>query len=129
MMATGTFLVSLMLFFAPLESCLEQRACIKACVNWGFDPLRTVNSIRAAFADHALSSLQIRFWFKRFQQNPDRGTKDEKHTGRPKSQRTQPKADLIQNAIQEDSRRTENWEGSLECPRILHTECCAKTSN
>ncbi len=50
--------------------------------------------------------LKSGFGFKRFQQNPDRGTKDEKHTGRPKSQRTAAKSDLIQNAIQEDPRRT-----------------------
>ncbi len=102
----GLSFFTFLLFCIPLELRQEQRACIKACVKWGFDPVRTVNSVKAAFGDESIGSTQIRFWFKRFSQEPDRNTKDLKHTGRRRSMRTDNVAEKIVSEIQNERRVT-----------------------
>ncbi len=94
------------LILVSMECCLEQRAAIKVCVRTGESLRNTVNKVRTAWTDHALSSTQIQFWFRRFQSDPDRNTKDLKHTGRKKSQCTPAKERSVLDKLDEGKRIT-----------------------
>ncbi len=89
-----------------MECRREQRAVIKSCVKWGFDPKRTINSLRAAFDNHTLSHTQIRYWFKRFMQDSNQGTADSKRPGRPKSKWTDEEILKVRQELESDRRST-----------------------
>lgn len=93
-------------FCATLECRREQRVVIKSCVAWGFDPQCTINSVKAAFGDHALSHTQIRHWFRVFTADPGKSTADAKRAGRPKSKRTPAGIDKVKTQLQADRRST-----------------------
>ncbi len=89
-----------------METRLEQRATIKACVHAGDDFKSTLRRIRAAWTDHALSITQIRHWFKVFSADPEHTTKDGSHSGRPRSARTDRNAAQLQTQLHVDTRQT-----------------------
>ncbi len=91
---------------ATLECRKEQRATIKSCVTWGFNVARTINSVRAAFDDHALSHTQIRHWFRVFQSDNTRSVNDAKRSGQPITQRTAGKVKEIEELVLDECRRT-----------------------
>ncbi len=89
-----------------MEYRLEQCAAIKLCVKTGENLHNTVTKIWTAWTDNALSDTQIRFWFRRFISDPQRNTKDLKHTGRKKSQRVPAKERQVLEKLDEDKRVT-----------------------
>ncbi len=90
------------LFLISMESRLEQRAAIKMCV-WAGDTVKdTIQRLRTAWGADSLGITQIQFWFKCFQEEPDRHTKDQKHTGRPVSKRIQKTLDAVQMKLDDD---------------------------
>ncbi len=102
-MSAVSFLTLLFgLLCASMECRKEQRATIKACASWGYDIRRVINGVRAVWNDHALSHTQIRFWYKRFQDEPDHNTADHKRPGRPRSARVEAKIEQVQQAILDD---------------------------
>ncbi len=94
------------LMLVSMESRLEQRAAIKMCVRTGESAKNTVMKLSTAWGADALSVTQIRFWFKRFQNEPNRHTKDQKHPGRPVSKHSQKTLDAVQMKLDEDKRTT-----------------------
>ncbi len=92
----------LLLFSISMEARLEQRAAIKMCVRAGESVKETVRKLGAAWGADTISVTQIRFWFKRFQGNPQRNTKDEKHLGRPVSKRTAEHRQAVEDQLQQD---------------------------
>ena len=95
----------ILLFLVSVECRLEQRAVIKMCVCASESAKNTIQKLLAAWGD-CISVPQIWFWFKRFQEDPDRGTKDQKHPGRPVSKRSQTTLDAAQIKLDEDKRTT-----------------------
>ncbi len=89
-----------------MECRREQRAMIKACVAWGFDTVRTYNSLTAVWGDHTLSKTQVRHWFRVFTADPDRGTSDTKRTGRPRTARSAAGIESVGHALEMDRRLT-----------------------
>ncbi len=104
--AMACFLWILLFFCASLECRKEQWAVIKSCTTWGFDAACTINSVRAAFGDHALSHTQIRHWFRVYQADRTRSVHDAKRSGRPLSQRTQSRIAGVEEVVLEDHRKT-----------------------
>ncbi len=74
--------VAVFLFWISLECRMQQRAAIKTFVRVGDSVKTAIQKLNAAWPGHALSSTQVRFWFRRFSAEPDRSVKDGKHTGR-----------------------------------------------
>ncbi len=99
-------LFAMLLVFISLECRMEQRAAIKVFVRAGDSVKTAINKIQAAWTDHTLSVPQIRFWFRRFTNEPDRNTKDSKHPGRPRSQRTDQKKGVVEQQLQGDRQMT-----------------------
>ncbi len=95
-----------LLFLVSMESHLEQRVAIKMCVRAGETVKDTIQKLRAAWGGDSLGVTQIRFWFRRFQQEPDRHTKDQKHTGRRVSKWTQKTLEAVQRKLDEDRQAT-----------------------
>ncbi len=102
----GFSLVFVLFSLVSMECRLEQRAAIKMCVRTGETLKMTVNRIIAAWPGNALSPTQIRFWFRHFQKDPTRNTKDMRHTGRKRSQRVPAKEALVLEKLDEDKRCT-----------------------
>lgn len=105
-MAISVSGLALLLLSISMQCRLEQRAAIKMCVRAGENVKMTIHKLTAAWGDHALSTPQVRFWFWRFQEDPDHDTKDSKHTGRPTSKNTPDTRDKIQEQLQVDRRAT-----------------------
>ncbi len=71
------------------------------------DTVKTaIQKLNAAWPGHALSSTQVRFWFRRFTEVPDRNVKDDKHTGRHRSKRTPDGAQQLEGQLQNEKRMT-----------------------
>ncbi len=85
---------------------MEQRAAIKASAQSGESVRKTIDRIKAAWTDHTLSTPQIHFWYCRFLDDPERNTKDCKHPGRPKSQRTDNNRNKVEQQLQAEKRST-----------------------
>ncbi len=102
----GPAMYFFMLVFISMESRMEQRAAIKASARSGDSVCKTIERLQAAWTDHALSIPQIRFWYKRFLEDPDRNTKDCKHPGQPKSKRNDQNKDLVEEQLQAEKRST-----------------------
>ncbi len=105
-MAMARLVQFLCLFYcASMECRREQRATIKACVSWRFDPTHTYNSLHAVWGDHTLSKTQVRHWFRVFSDDPTRGTSDKKRPGRPRTCRSAAGVTAVDHAL-ETERRT-----------------------
>ncbi len=105
-MATISAVLALLLFWIPMETRLEQRACIKMCVRAGDTFQETFRRLTASWGDHTLSITQVRFWFRRFQDDKDSSTKDKQHTGWPRSRRTTVKKRAVEGVVNQDRRQT-----------------------
>ena len=71
----------LLLLGISMECRREQRAAIKMCVRAGESVKSMITKLQSAWNADALSVTQIRFWFKRFTEEPNRDTKDCHHPG------------------------------------------------
>ncbi len=100
------FRFAILLLGISMECRQEQRASIKMCVRVGESARSTIQKIQAAWEDNALSVTQIRFWFRRYSQEPDRNTKDNVHPGRPVSRRSEAAKEAARRLLDEDCRVT-----------------------
>ncbi len=89
-----------------MESRLEQRAAIKMCVRAGETVKNTIQKLSTAWGADAIGVTQICFWFRRFQEDPNRHTKDQKHSGRPITKRTQKTVQAVEVKLADDCRAT-----------------------
>lgn len=96
----------LFLVFIPMETRLEQRAVIKAFARAGETVHSTILKLQAAWPGHALSTPQIRLWFQCFKDDPNRGTKDCKHTGHHRSEQTVENQAKLEEQLQVEKRST-----------------------
>ena len=66
---------------------MEQRASIKFCVKLGKTFTETLEMLRKAFGDQALSRTTVYEWLKRFKKGRE-SLDDDERSGRPASRRT-----------------------------------------
>ncbi len=85
---------------------MQQRSAIKTSVHAGETFQSTLQLLQRAWQGDTLSKTQVRHWFKVFQRDPDRPVKDAKHTGRPRSKRTQPNIAAVRGQLQGERRQT-----------------------
>ena len=85
---------------------MQQRAAIKTSVRAGETFQRTLQLLRRAWHDQTLSVTQVRHWFKSFQQDPERPVKDAKHTGRPRSKRSDANIAGVRAQLQDERRQS-----------------------
>ena len=110
------FLHWICLFYCATFKCRkEQRATIKACSAWGFDPVRTHNALVAVWGDHTLSRTQVRHWLRVFRLNPDHGIDDYKCPGCLKSACTAVKIQAVDHALD-----FERWMTSCQLGAQVH---------
>lgn len=104
----GVFLPCLLLFLANVpkpERHHEQRVNLKFLCKAGFKPIECWRRLRQVFGDETMSQTQVRVWSKRFKAGQEM-TKDNPKSGRPRSQRTRGNAQVIQNLVSADNRRS-----------------------
>ncbi len=87
-----------------MQARVEQRGSIKTFFLMGLSQSKIHQNLVAAYGDNALSKTQVRFWFKRFEEDPAASASDRKHTGRPKVRHT--KRQQIEEALEVDRRQT-----------------------
>ncbi len=104
-----------LVYCATLECRKEQRATIKACSAWGFDPVHTHNALVAIWGDHTLSKMQVRHWLRVFRLNPDHGIDDYKCPGCLKSACTAVKIQAVDHALD-----FERWMTSCQLGAQVH---------
>ncbi len=88
-----------------MEAKIEQRSGVKMCALLGYSQAKTIRHVHQAFGNTAMSPTQVKMWWKRFKDNPDRGVKDSVHPGRAPLVRIQKKA-LILEAVWKEGRST-----------------------
>lgn len=55
-----------LLFYATMTERVDQKICIKFCQKLGDTPVETIEQIKKAFGDDAMSVPQIKKWYRRF---------------------------------------------------------------
>lgn len=83
----------------------EQRVCIKFCVKLGKSATETLDMLRQAFGDQALSRARCFQWHSRFK-GGQTSTEDDQRSGRPSTSTTPENIEKIRQLIHEDRRRT-----------------------
>ena len=86
-----------------MQSSLEQRYSIKFCVKLGKSGPETVEMIRKAYGQDALSSSQIYKWYKDFKEGRE-SVEDEQRSGRPSTSRTHENVVTVKAALDTDRR-------------------------
>ncbi len=72
----------------------------------GLSQVQIRRNLVQAYGQAALLQPQIQMWFHRFQTDPNRSCQDEPHTGHPRSARTLANVEKVQQAVQQDRRRS-----------------------
>ncbi len=103
-----TFLTFILLCLANVQKPEwrhEQRVNLKFLCKAGFKPVECWRRLRQVFGDQTMSQTQVRVWWKRFQAWEE-ATRDRPKSGRPRSKRTCPNTQVIQDLISTDNRRS-----------------------
>ena len=80
---------------------MEQRKSIKFCVKLGKTFTETLEMLRKAYGDPALSRTTVYEWFKRFKEGRE-SLDDDERSGRPASSRTDESVEKIRELIRKD---------------------------
>lgn len=83
----------------------EQRTCVKFCVKIGKTCTETVDLLRQAFGEQALSQAAVYRWFTRFQAGQE-SVEDDSRSGRPLCSTTNEKIEQCRQIILKDRRVT-----------------------
>lgn len=80
---------------------MEQRVNIKFCFKLGKSATETYEMLRKVYGNDVLSRTSVFEWFKRFKSGRE-SVEDDKHTGRPKSSRSEGEVEKIREILKED---------------------------
>ncbi len=89
----------------PMEGKIEQRTVLSFLVCEGKSPNECWRQMCTVFSDRMMSKSRIWVWHKRFKQGRN-NFKDDKHTGRPHTGRSQDNIKRIQAALTRNQRKT-----------------------
>ncbi len=101
---------------------MEQRTAIKMCVHTHKCFKDTYRDLKHAWGDHTLSVTQCQMWFKYFDMDPEKTTKDGAHTGCKKSQRTPKRIEELRIQVDQDHRQTVRQLSTAT--NMSHTSVC-----
>jgi transposase len=77
-----------------MEATLEQRIAIKFCFKLGKNTTETVQMLKTAYGDQALSKSQVCRWFKLLKEGRE-DVQDEARSGRPSTTKTDVNVDKL----------------------------------
>ena len=80
---------------------VEQRICIKFCIELEHSSVDTICMIQKAFWYDAVSVAQIKVWHKCFRGGQE-SVESDAHSGRPATSRTPENVECVQAAIKKD---------------------------
>lgn len=86
-----------------MEKNLEQRYAVKFCVRLGKNGVETVEMIRQAYGDKAMSKAQVCRWHKAFKEGREE-VADEPRSGRPSTSRTDDNVSRVRECLNKDRR-------------------------
>jgi len=87
------------------EHNFKQRCAIKFCVKLGETGIETFNKLKQAYGEHGLSRSQVFKWYKAFSEGRE-SIKDEPHSGRPSTSKTDNNVEKVQALVRLDHRLT-----------------------
>ena len=87
------------------ERNFKQRCAIKFCVKLGETGSETFNKLKEAYGEHALSRSQVFKWYKAFSEGCE-SIKDEPHSERPSTSKTDNNVEKVQALVRSDRRLT-----------------------
>ncbi len=97
------FLLGILLFLVNAKLVLdakgEQRVTLKFLVQSGHTPIQEWRKLHEVWGDQTLSKTQTRFWHKKFQEGNNQ-LADAPRPGRPKSQRTPEKIQMVSDILE-----------------------------
>ncbi len=88
-----------------MESKVKQRTVLSFLARSGKTPIECWREMQGVFGQDLMSKNRLRVWHKRFLAGRT-NFKDDKHTGRPCSTRSQTNIGVVQQALQQDQRLT-----------------------
>ena len=83
------------------ERNFEQRCAIKFCVKLGKTGIETLNKLKQAYGEHALSRSQVFKWYKAFLEGHE-SIEDEPHSGRPSTSKTDNNVEIVRALVWSD---------------------------
>jgi uncharacterized cysteine cluster protein YcgN (CxxCxxCC family) len=87
------------------ERNFEQQCANKFCVKLGETGIETFNKLKQAYGKHALSRSQVFKWYKAFSESRE-SIKDEPHSGRPSTSKTNNNVEMVRALVRSDHRLT-----------------------
>ena len=87
------------------ERNFEQRCSFKFCVKLGEMGIETFTKLKQAYGEHALSRSQVFKWYKAFSEDHE-SIKDEPHSGRHSTSKTDNNVEKVRALVWSDRRLT-----------------------
>ena len=84
---------------------VEQQICIKFCIKLEHSSVETIQMIQKTFGDNAMSSPQIKLWYKSFKDGWE-SVESDPPSGIPETGRTPENAECVRDAVNKDRRPT-----------------------
>ena len=101
---------------------VEQQICIKFCIKLEHSSVETIQMIQKTFGDNAMSSPQIKLWYKSFKDGWE-SVESDPPSGIPETGRTPENAECVRDAVNKDRRPTVGeLEAHLGVPKTTVSE-------
>jgi len=107
------------------ERNFEQRCAIKFCVKLGETGLATINKLKQAYGEHALSKSQVFKWYKAFSEGHE-SIKNEPRSGRPSTSKTNNNVENVRALVRSDRRLTARMIHQILTQELAMRKLCAK---